>query len=82
LTGVTDQIERRAVCMYTMTPDTDFIVDRHPEHAEVVIGTGFSGHGFKFATAIGEHLVGLALDPAAEPYPHIGLARLQATARG
>lgn len=78
LTGVTNRIERRAVCMYTMTPDTDFIVDRHPEHPEVVFGTGFSGHGFKFATAIGEHLVGLALDQVVQPYPHIGLARLRA----
>lgn len=79
LTGVTNQIERRAVCMYTMTPDTDFIVDRHPEHAAVVFGTGFSGHGFKFATAMGEHLAELALDQTVTPYPHIGLARLQAT---
>ena len=80
LTGVTSQIERRAVCMYTMTPDGDFIADRHPEHPEVVVGTGFSGHGFKFATAIGEHLVSLALDSTVDPYPRIALARFQAIA--
>jgi monomeric sarcosine oxidase len=76
-TGVTDRIERRAVCMYTMTPDTDFIVDRHPEYDQVVFGTGFSGHGFKFATAIGEHLAGLALDRTVDPFRHIGLERFR-----
>ncbi|HEV2107879.1 MAG TPA: N-methyl-L-tryptophan oxidase [Thermomicrobiales bacterium] len=81
LTGVTDQIERRAVCMYTMTPDSDFIVDRHPDHAQVVFGTGFSGHGFKFATAIGEHLANLVLDPDTKPYTHLALERLQGAAR-
>jgi sarcosine oxidase len=54
--------ERHAVCMYTMTPDQHFIVDRHPRHQNVVIGAGFSGHGFKFTPAIGEALADLALD--------------------
>ncbi len=44
------------VCMYTMTPDEDFIIDWHPEHRHVTIGAGFSGHGFKFATLIGKML--------------------------
>jgi sarcosine oxidase len=43
-------------CFYTMTPDADFLVDRHPEHAQVQLAAGFSGHGFKFASAIGELL--------------------------
>lgn len=47
-------------CMYTMTPDQHFIIDRHPAHPNVVIGCGFSGHGFKFAAAIGETLGELA----------------------
>lgn len=42
------------VCIYTMTPDEHFVIDRHPEHEHVVITAGFSGHGFKFASAIGE----------------------------
>lgn len=54
--------ERHGVCMYTMTPDAHFIVDRHPHHQNVVIGAGFSGHGFKFTPAIGEALAELALD--------------------
>ena len=39
-----------------MTPDEHFIVDRVPGLPQVQVATGFSGHGFKFATAIGEAL--------------------------
>ncbi|QRG68376.1 N-methyl-L-tryptophan oxidase [Brevibacillus choshinensis] len=42
------------VCIYTMTPDEHFVIDRHPEHAQIVIAAGFSGHGFKFSSAVGE----------------------------
>jgi len=45
---------RSEVCLYTLTPDRDFVVDRHPEDPRVVIAAGFSGHGFKFASALGE----------------------------
>jgi sarcosine oxidase len=48
-----------AVCMYTVTPDKHFIVDVHPAYPQVVIACGFSGHGFKFASAIGEVLADL-----------------------
>lgn len=49
------------ICLYTMTPDEHFIIDRHPAHPHVVIGAGFSGHGFKFSTGIGKILVDLAV---------------------
>lgn len=49
-----------AVCMYTVTPDRHFILDVHPEHPRVVLGAGFSGHGFKFASVIGEILADLS----------------------
>jgi sarcosine oxidase len=42
------------VCMYTNTPDSHFIVDRHPRHPAVLLVSACSGHGFKFAPAIGE----------------------------
>jgi sarcosine oxidase len=48
------------VCMYTMTPDGHFIIDRHPHHKQVHFACGFSGHGFKFATVVGEALADLA----------------------
>ena len=47
-------------CTYTHSPDQHFIIDRHPEHAMVAFGCGFSGHGFKFSPVIGEALADLA----------------------
>lgn len=49
-------------CMYDLTPDEDFILDKHPASENIVIGSGFSGHGFKFGILIGELLASLALD--------------------
>ncbi len=53
---------RGTVCRYTNTPDGHFLIDRHPAHANVVVASPCSGHGFKFASAIGEALAELALD--------------------
>lgn len=50
------------VCMFSMTPDEDFIVDFHPTNQNVILAGGFSGHGFKFASAIGNVLAELATD--------------------
>ena len=49
------------VCMYTMSPDEHFILDRHPDHERVQVACGFSGHGFKFASVIGRILADRAL---------------------
>jgi sarcosine oxidase len=49
-----------AVCIYTLSPDRHFIIDLHPEHPNVALATGFSGHGFKFASVVGEILGDLA----------------------
>ena len=43
-------------CMYAMTPDEHFIIDTAPRYKNVAIAGGFSGHGFKFASAVGEAL--------------------------
>lgn len=48
------------VCMFTNSPDEHFIIDRHLEHSQVVIAAGFSGHGFKFCSVVGEVLADLA----------------------
>lgn len=50
------------VCLYTMSPDGHFVVGLHPAHPQVAIAAGFSGHGFKFASLIGEVLADLALE--------------------
>jgi sarcosine oxidase len=48
------------VCLYTNTPDSHFIIDRHPRSPRVLIVSACSGHGFKFSSAIGEILADLA----------------------
>jgi len=50
-----------AVCLYTMSPDHHFVVGLHPGHDRVAIAASFSGHGFKFASVMGEALADLAL---------------------
>jgi len=66
-----------AVCMYTMSPDEHFIVDRHPEHPQVAFAAGLSGHGFKFASVLGEALVQLAFDgQTGSPMEFLQLKRL------
>ncbi len=46
-------------CLYTLTPDRDFVVDRLPEVPGVVVGLG-AGHGFKFASVLGRILAELS----------------------
>ena len=58
-------IESRT-CLYTMTPDTHFIIDHHPEHPHIAIGAGFSGHGFKFTPLVGLMLARLVSGEAVE----------------
>ncbi|WP_273887961.1 FAD-dependent oxidoreductase, partial [Rubrobacter naiadicus] len=49
-----------ATCMFTNTPDNHFIIDLHPEYPQVVVASPCSGHGFKFASVVGEILADLA----------------------
>ena len=60
LPNVRPQPARHSTCLYTVTPDRHFIVDRHPEFPNVVIGCGFSGHGFKFTSVLGRVFADLA----------------------
>jgi sarcosine oxidase len=46
--------------MYTNTPDQHFVLATHPEHEQVTVACGFSGHGFKFVPVVGEILADLA----------------------
>jgi sarcosine oxidase len=55
---------RGVTCLYTTTPDQDFVIGRHPEHPNVAVACGFSGHGFKFVPVVGEVLADLALEGA------------------
>lgn len=55
------ELRDRAVCLYTNTSDGHFVIDHHPAHPEVVIASPCSGHGFKFAPAIGEMVAKLTV---------------------
>jgi sarcosine oxidase len=50
------------VCMYTNTPDGHFVIDRLKDDSNVIVASACSGHGFKFASVIGEILSDLVLD--------------------
>jgi sarcosine oxidase len=49
-------------CLYTVTPDHDFIIDRLPDAPNIIVASPCSGHGFKFAPVIGEILADLATE--------------------
>ncbi len=51
---------RLTACMFTNSPDKHFIIDLHPEYPQVSFAAGFTGHGYKFASVIGEVMADLA----------------------
>jgi sarcosine oxidase len=53
---------KSSVCMYTLTPDEHFILSLHPKHPQVAVACGFSGHGFKFTSVVGEILADLSMN--------------------
>lgn len=54
LAGATGRVTRAAACLYTVTPDRGFIIDRHPRMDRVLVVSACSGHGFKHSAGIGE----------------------------
>ena len=64
------ELRDRAVCLYTNTSDGHFVIDHHPAYGEVVIASPCSGHGFKFATVIGEMVAKLTVG---EPVDDVSL---------
>lgn len=78
LPGVSTAVDRSSVCLYTLSPDHHFLIDRHPAHPQVVFAAGFSGHGFKFCPVVGEALADLALEGQTDlPIGFLGLQRLR-----
>ncbi|MDX1437619.1 MAG: FAD-dependent oxidoreductase, partial [Anaerolineales bacterium] len=67
-------------CMFTNSPDDHFIIDLHPEFPNVSLAAGFSGHGYKFASVIGEVMADLALEQ--QTAHNISLFRLDRFAPG
>ena len=67
-------------CLYTLTPDRDFVLDRLPEHPGVIVALG-AAHAYKFAALFGSILADLALDPERQaPGPELGLFALNRAA--
>ena len=56
------------ICLYENSPDGHFLIDRVPAHPNVIFGGGFSGHGFKFASVVGEILADLVTKGQATPH--------------
>ena len=59
IAGVSDRCLRATPCVYTVTPDSRFVIDRHPDCARIVVASPCSGHGFKHSPAIGESIAEL-----------------------
>lgn len=80
LPGVQHRFNNTAMCIYTMTPDEDFVIDRHPADDRIAFAAGFSGHGYKFAPVIGELLADLVTDERAETLQHFRVNRFDTIA--
>jgi sarcosine oxidase len=57
--GIVRQCRDSRACIYTVAPDSDFVIDRHPEQSRLLIVSPCSGHGFKHSAAIGESVAEL-----------------------
>ncbi|MGE4096094.1 MAG: N-methyl-L-tryptophan oxidase [Candidatus Binatia bacterium] len=78
LPGVSRTLHRHVVCLYTMSADGHFVVDVHPRSPNVIFAAGLSGHGFKFASVLGEILADLALAGKCQlPIEFLGLQRFR-----
>jgi sarcosine oxidase len=70
-------------CLFENSPDEHFLIDLHPECPAAVVAAGFSGHGFKFSSVVGEIVAELALDGATQhDIEFLRLARLTAPMKG
>jgi monomeric sarcosine oxidase len=76
LLGLTGKVLDATTCLYSSTPDEDFVIDLVPANPNVVFAAGFSGHGYKFAPAIGELLVAMVLGER-ETLPRFRMDRFQ-----
>lgn len=62
LNGLSNRCVKTAACLYTVTPDHKFVIDRHPLYPQVIVASPCSGHGFKHSAAVGEVLAELAVE--------------------
>jgi glycine/D-amino acid oxidase-like deaminating enzyme len=62
------------VCQYENSSNGDFLIDRHPQWANVLLVGGGSGHGFKHGPAVGQYAADLVTGRLARPEPRFSLA--------
>jgi sarcosine oxidase len=62
LPGMSPRCATATSCLYTVTPDSNFIIDVHPDNEHIIIASPCSGHGFKHSAAIGEALAEQLVD--------------------
>ena len=62
LPGISDRCRKAVSCLYTMTPDSNFVIDVHPQDDRILLASPCSGHGFKHSAAIGEALAQKVID--------------------
>ena len=62
LPGISDRCVAAASCLYTVTPDSNFVIDVHPDDDRIIIASPCSGHGFKHSPAVGEALAEQVID--------------------
>ena len=75
LRGIGNKLLKAKTCLYTVTPDAGFIVDRLGEDGRVLVASCCSGHGFKHSPALGEEMARLAAEPGRPAEPSFALAR-------
>lgn len=76
--GVTQEVAQAAACLYTVTPDSGFIIDRHPRQDRVMVVSACSGHGFKHSAGIGKAVAeAVAGVPSTFDLSAFSLARFQ-----
>lgn len=61
LPNLSGECRRTAACMYTMTPDSNFVIDRLPSNCRLLVASPCSGHGFKHSAAVGEAIAELVM---------------------
>ena len=73
-----DTLAHGKTCLYTMTPDEDFIIDLPPDYPHIAIAAGFSGHGFKFSSLVGKVLSELIVEKSTvEPIAPFSIKRFK-----
>lgn len=82
LPGVSHRPTHHAVCLYTMSPDSHFLIDTHPDHENVAFAAGLSGHGFKFTSVLGQILADFVIDGHTElPVDFLRCSRFNTSGR-